>query len=130
MPLKTLTIINNGKDTIQNIAFNKKGSLNLLNYYKMVDDWSYKFMFPHVTREVFRVSHLAYKNVRVYKQLDKERILAQTYRKDNIPIGSFRSIITILSFLRNMFLRQINFLLLYVALEFKLENFFGYLEEH
>ena len=99
MLLKTLTIINSGKDTIQNIAFNKKGSLNLLNYYKMVDDWSYMFMFPHVTREVFRVSYLAYKNVRVYKQLDKERILAQTYRKDNILTGPYRSITAISSFL-------------------------------
>ena len=90
MPMKTFTIINSGKDTIQNIAFDKKGSLNLLNFYKMVDDWSYMFMFPHVTREVFRVSYLANKNVRVYKQLGEERILSQTYRKDNIPIGTYR----------------------------------------
>ena len=86
MPLKTLTIINGETDTIQNIAFNKKGTFTLLNQYKMViDDWTH--IIPYVTKEVYKISQLVNKNVRVFKQLGKERILAQTYRKDNITIG-------------------------------------------
>ena len=89
MPLKTLTIIKSETDTFQNIAFNRKGSFTLLNQYEMViDDWTH--VFPHVTKEVFKISQLVNKNVRVYNQLGKERILAQTYRKDNITIGTFR----------------------------------------
>ena len=86
MPLKTLTIINSGMETFQNIAFNKKGTFTLLNQYKMaIDDWTH--MFPYVTKEVYKISQLVNKNVRVFKQLGKERILAQTYREDNITIG-------------------------------------------
>ena len=86
MPLKTLTIINGETDSIRNIVFNKKGTLTLLNQYKMViDDWTH--IFPYVTKEVYKISQLVNKNVRVFKQLGKERILAQTYRKDNITIG-------------------------------------------
>ena len=86
MPLKTLTIINGETDSVQNIAFNKKGTFTLLNQYKMVvDDWTH--VFPYVTKEVYKISQLVNKNVRVFKQLGKERILAQTYRKDNITIG-------------------------------------------
>ena len=89
MPLKTLTIINSGMDMFQNIAFNKKGNFTLQNQYKMVDDWTY--MFSHVTNEVYKISHQANKNVRVYRQLGgKEKILAETYRTDDVPIGSFR----------------------------------------
>ena len=88
MPLKALTIVNSGMDTIQNIAFDKNGTFTLLNHYKMVDHWTY--MFPHVTKEVYKISHLANKNVRVYWQLGKEKILAKTYRTDNVPIGFFR----------------------------------------
>ena len=89
MPLKTLTIINGETDSIRNIVFNKKGTLTLLNQYKMViDDWTH--IFPYVTKEVYKISQLVNKNVRVFKQLGKERILAQTYRKDDITIGSRR----------------------------------------
>ena len=71
------------------IAFNKNGTFTLLNQYKMVDDWTY--MFSHVTNEVYKISHLANKNVRVYRQLDgKEKILAETYRTDHVPIGPYR----------------------------------------
>ena len=70
----------------RNIAFNKKGTFTLLNQYKMViDDWTH--MVPYVTKEVYKISQLVNKNVRVFKQLGEERILAQTYRKDNITIG-------------------------------------------
>ena len=86
MPLKSLTITNSETDSIQNIAFNKKGTFTLLNQYKMaIDDWTH--MFPYVTKEVYKISQLVNKNVRVFKQLGEERILAQTYRKDNITIG-------------------------------------------